>query len=66
MSVSKIKKFSLSVLCAFVMLVYVPLACAVGNSSADDGSVAGAEHSESCEGSECDTEICENCILSEK
>lgn len=64
MSIIKLKKFSLSVLCAFLMLIYVPLACAVGNSS-DEKKFANADTPETCEHEMSEGEICEICILSD-
>ncbi len=37
------KKFILSIGCAFLLILYVPLACLVGNNSSEDAGVALAE-----------------------
>ena len=38
-----IKKLILSICCAFLLILYVPLACLVGNDSSGDSGVALAE-----------------------
>ncbi len=37
------KKFILSIGCAFLLIIYVPVACLVGTSDADDAGMALAE-----------------------
>ncbi|MBR3767832.1 MAG: hypothetical protein IKL10_06290 [Clostridia bacterium] len=58
---SPVKKFCLSVCCAFLLLIYAPLACVVGNDLSDEIDYAQAE-TPCCELCEEDGITCENCI----
>lgn len=40
---SPLKKFFLSIFCAFLLLIYVPVACIVGNDLSEDVDYAQAE-----------------------
>lgn len=64
MGIFKVKKFVYSILCAFLMLIYVPLACAVGGSVSDEVDYANADTPETCEECTEDSGICEICIHS--
>ncbi|MBQ9945612.1 MAG: hypothetical protein IJO68_03720 [Clostridia bacterium] len=58
--ITPVKKFLLSVSCAFMILMYVPVACLVGNDIPDDIDYAQAENPTCVHLSE-DGEMCENC-----
>ena len=57
------KKLGLSLLFAFLFIIYVPLACAVGNSPSDEIDYANADTPDTCSHQAAEVGDCENCIL---
>ncbi len=59
---SPVKKFILSVSCAFLILIYAPLACLVGNDLTEEIDYAQAEIP-TCEHFPEESSVCENCDM---
>lgn len=59
---SPVKKFILSISCAFLFLIYAPLACLVGNDLAEEIDYAQAEIP-TCQHLSEETSVCEECDI---
>ncbi len=62
---SPLKKAALSFCCAFLLLIYVPLASVVGTDAAEDIDCC-AQAQNACTHADENGEICENCIHPEE
>lgn len=58
---SPVKKLILSISCAFLFLIYAPLACLVGNDTAEDIECCAQAENPTCEHLIEETSVCENC-----